>query len=275
MRRVSMETGRPALSNSPYLLAQLSDPHVRIDSDDGDAARSLAAAVKALLEVDPLPGAMLLTGDLVEHGHPDEYAHVRELLSPLPMPVHVLPGNHDDRGALRAAFGLPGSGDEPLRYSVQCGPLRIVVCDTTLPGRDEGRLGEAMLQWLDGELGVDARTPTVIAMHQPPLVTGVEPMDAICLPPEDRAGLADVLSRHPTVLRVVCGHVHRAMFSVLGGIGIFTAPSTYLQMELNFRAESIKLAKEPPGYALHLWKDGGLTTHVVPVVHAAVQPHRR
>ena len=271
-----METGRRALSSSPFLLAQLSDPHVRVDADAGDAAaRRLSAAVEALLEVDPQPGAVLVSGDLVEHGDAAEYARVRELLAPLPMPVHVLPGNHDVRGALRAAFDLPGSGEEPVRYSVQCGPVRVVVCDTTVPGHDEGRLGGAMLEWLDGELGIDGVTPTIIAMHQPPLVTGVPPMDAICLPAEDCAGLADVLSRHPTVQRVVCGHVHRAMYSVLGGVGIFTAPSTYLQMELDFHAETIKLAKEPPAFVLHLWSGGTLTTHVQPVAHAAVEPHRR
>ena len=58
----------------------------------------------------------------------------------------------------------------------------------------------------------------------------------------DVDGLASVLGRHPTVHRVVCGHVHRAIFAVLGGVGIFTAPSTYLQMELDFRATSIRLA---------------------------------
>src|SRR5690348_11106491 len=119
-------TSRPLLSNNPYLLAQLSDPHVRAESDDGHAARALSAAVKALLEFDPLPGAVLVTGDLAEHGGPVEYALVRELLEPLSMPVYVLPGNHDGRAALREAFDVPGSGEEPFRYSVQCGPLRVV-----------------------------------------------------------------------------------------------------------------------------------------------------
>jgi 3',5'-cyclic-AMP phosphodiesterase len=268
-------TSRPLLSNNPYLLAQLSDPHVRAASDDGIAARQLSAAVNALLEFDPLPGAVLLTGDLAEHGGPVEYALVRELLEPLPMPVYVLPGNHDGRAALREAFELPGSGDEPVRYTVQCGPLRVVVCDTTVPGRDEGRLGPEALAWLDGELGVDGVTPTIVAMHQPPLFTGVPPMDAICLPPDDCAGLAEIFGRHPTVQRVVCGHVHGAMYSVLGGVGVFTAPSTYLQMELDFQADDIRLSSNPPGYALHVWAGDSLTTHVQPVAHGATQPHRR
>jgi 3',5'-cyclic AMP phosphodiesterase CpdA len=192
------------------------------------------------------------------------------------MPVHVLPGNHDDRGAMRAVFGLPGAGGEPVRYSERCGPLRLVVCDTTLPGRDEGRLGPEALEWLDGELGRDGVTPTVVAMHQPPLVTGVPPMDEICLPAEDRRGLADLVGRHPTVQRIVCGHVHRAVYAVLGGVGVFTAPSTFLQLELDFRAPGgLKLVTEPPGFALHLWTDGGITTHVQPVAHGVVEPRRR
>ena len=47
---------------------------------------------------------MLLTGDLTETGDPRAYARLRELLAPLAMDVHPIPGNHDDRDALREAF---------------------------------------------------------------------------------------------------------------------------------------------------------------------------
>jgi 3',5'-cyclic AMP phosphodiesterase CpdA len=236
----------------------------------------LTAAVAAVRELDPRPTAVLVSGDLAEHGATGEYELVRELLAPLTMPVYVLPGNHDDRAAMRSVFRLPGAGGDPVRYSFRCGPLRVVVCDTTVPGRDDGRLEPDALEWLDGELGIDGVTPTVIAMHQPPLVTGVPPMDEMCLPAADRAGLADVVARHSTVQRIVAGHVHRPMYSVLGGAGVFTAPSTYLQLGLDFRSRSgIKLTTEPPGFALHLWTGEALTTHVLPVAHGSVEPHRR
>ena len=93
------------------VLAQISDLHLRVDGDDLGAARALEAAVAALLELRPAPDAVLVSGDLGEHGEAREYTRARELLAPLPMPVHMLAGNHDDAEALAEAFGTP------LRYT--------------------------------------------------------------------------------------------------------------------------------------------------------------
>jgi 3',5'-cyclic AMP phosphodiesterase CpdA len=104
---------RTAGSVAPLtLLAQLSDPHVFAATGDPAAADALAAAVRDVRALRPAPDAVLLSGDLAADGRPEEYARVRELVAPLAMAVHALPGNHDDRAALRAAFGLPGAGDE-------------------------------------------------------------------------------------------------------------------------------------------------------------------
>src|SRR4051812_44220172 len=101
------------------------------------------------MALDPAPDAVLLSGDVAADGRPEQYARVRELLTPLAGPVHALPGNHDDRAELRAAFGLAGAGGEPIRYAVEFGGLRLVLCDTTQPGRDDGRLDADALEWLD------------------------------------------------------------------------------------------------------------------------------
>src|SRR6266568_1553993 len=92
------------------LLAQISDLHVGVGVGDGEAAGRLEAVVGAVASLDPAAAAVVVTGDLVRSGEPAEYERVRELLAPLRMPVHVLPGNHDDRDALRAAL-LPGALD--------------------------------------------------------------------------------------------------------------------------------------------------------------------
>ena len=72
----------------------------------------------ALVALDPQPDAVLLTGDLTDDGDPRSYARVRELLAPLAVPVHPIPGNHDDRDALREAFadhpGVVPVGSEPF-----------------------------------------------------------------------------------------------------------------------------------------------------------------
>ena len=124
----------------PFLLAQLSDPHVGAEWFDDQSVTRLAAAVESLRAVRPQPDALLVSGDIADHATDEEYELVRELLEPLEAPLYVLPGNHDDRRALHRHFGVPGGDGEPVRYSVDLGPLRLVVLDTTRPGEDSGAL---------------------------------------------------------------------------------------------------------------------------------------
>lgn len=250
------------------LLAQISDPHIGIGSGDREPARRLEAVVAAVAALDPVPDAVVATGDLAQHGSPAEYERVRELLAPLRMPVHVLPGNHDDRDALRAAL-LPGEPPGPsgfVQYVRRVGPLRLVVCDTTVPGQDGGRICPERMDWLAGELAGDRETPTVIAMHHPPLVTGIRAMDAIGLDDPTRAELDDILWLAPNIRRVLAGHVHRAILATSGGCPVFTCPSTDVAIGLDLAdGAELSVRDEPPAFALHLTVGGGLTTHVQPV----------
>jgi 3',5'-cyclic-AMP phosphodiesterase len=243
----------------PALLAQLSDPHVRVGPGDAGSARALAAAVDAVLALRTPPDAVLVSGDLAEHAVAEEYERVRELLAPLPMPVHVLPGNLDDAGALREHFGC-----EP-RYAVACGALRLVACDTTLPGRDDGRLDAERLGWLEAQLAAEPDAPTIVAMHHPPLLIGIPVLDDIGLPAGDRDALAAVLAAAPQVRRVVAGHVHRAAVGALGGCVVVTAPSTNLQARLEIGARSFDFVAEPPGFALHVAQEDHVVSHLQPV----------
>ena len=119
------------------MIVQLSDFHVGA-TGGSDPVADARDAVRAVLELRPRPTAVLVSGDLADHGSPDEYLTVRDLLDALPLPVHVLPGNHDAREALRAAFPVAGGPADPYRWSAASGGLRVVGCDTALPGRDDG-----------------------------------------------------------------------------------------------------------------------------------------
>jgi 3',5'-cyclic-AMP phosphodiesterase len=240
------------------MIAQLSDPHLRIPEEHG-SADALARAVAAVLRLEPLPDAVLVTGDLAEHAAADEYARVRELLGPLPMPVHVLPGNHDDPLAMRESFPLDGDG--PYRYTARCGGLRLVACDTSRRGRDDGELE---LEWLEAELADDT-TPTIVAMHHPPLLTGIGGLDAIGLAPGRRAALADLLERSPHVRRIAAGHVHRGAFGVLGGCGVVACPSTNLQTRLQIGTEGFEIGDDPPAFAVHALVGDELISHLQPI----------
>jgi len=248
---------------TPSLLAQLSDPHVRLD-DDGASARALEAAVEAVLALRPLPQAVLVTGDIANGGDAREYERVRELLAPLTMPVHVLPGNHDDRDLLREHFGLDGAGapGEPLQYTARCGELRVVVCDTMRPGRDDGELRR---DWLQAQLAAEPEPPTIVAVHHVPLTIGLPVLDEIGLPAGDRDWLAELLARSPHVRRVVGGHVHRTVVGTLGGCGVLACTSNHLQARLEIGTPELSWVPEPAAFALHALLDGELVSHVQPI----------
>ena len=253
------------------LIAQITDTHIKPEGvlayQRVDTAAFLARAVEHILHLDPRPDLVFATGDLVDAGTPEEYRHLRHLLAPLPMPVHLVPGNHDDREAMRQVFPdhtyLPPRGF--IQYVVDGGGLRIVALDTLLPGSPAGLMDAERIGWLDARLREAPATPTLIFMHHPPFQTGIAYMDGIGL--EGADALADVVRRHPQVERIACGHLHRTIQARWAGTAVSTAPSTAHQVALDVR-ENVDLGftLEPPGYALHLWRRGlGLVSHVVAV----------
>ena len=253
------------------LIAHITDTHI---TSPGtllmgivDTASALEGAVAALNRLDPSPDAIVLTGDLVESGAPEEYAHLRGLLAPLRMPVFAIPGNHDAREPMREAFigdgYLPRQGF--LDYAIEDYPLRIVALDTLVPGEGGGALCSERLRWIDRILSGARDRPTLVLMHHPPFLTGISRMDRLGL--DGSAAFADIVRRHGQVERVACGHLHRPIESRFAGTIAGTAPSPAHQIVLDLRPEArLSFAFEPPGYQLHYWREGaGLVTHTVSI----------
>lgn len=252
------------MSNA-FILVQLSDPHVGADWGDGDPTARLAAAVESVRSLRASPSALLVSGDLADNGTDAEYQQVRDLLAPVAVPVYALPGNHDDRDALRRNFDVPGRDGEPVQYAVDLGPLRLVVLDSKRLGEESGELDSDRLAWLDAALAAAPHSPTMVAMHHAPVLTGIPALDELGLPPGDRRALGRVLERHPQVRRLVAGHAHRTIAADLGGCAVLAVPSTYIQARLDFRSDELELAAEPPGFAVHVVVGDDVVSHIQPV----------
>jgi 3',5'-cyclic AMP phosphodiesterase CpdA len=250
------------------LIAQLSDMHLRAEGqllyDRIDTAAYLERAVAHVLKLDPRPDVVIMTGDLVEAGKPAEYAHLRRLMAPLPMPVYVIPGNHDAREALRAAFAdkgyLPASGF--LQYAVEDWPVRLIGLDTLVEGKPHGALCQQRLTWLKARLEEQADKPAMLFMHHPPFDCGIETFDKSRLLEGDEQ-LADLVRRHGNVERATCGHVHRPIQTRWAGTMASIAPSTAHQATLDLHEHSALTMMMEPAIALHQWRPStGLVTHV-------------
>ncbi|MDH5339695.1 MAG: phosphodiesterase [Rubrivivax sp.] len=269
------------------MLVQLSDPHVvapgRLLLDRIDTPALLAQVVAGVAALQPRPAAVVVTGDLVDRGSAEEYAHLRALLAPLPGPVWLMPGNHDAAGVLRSAFAdhpeLRPPDDPALApfvlWAREVAGMRLVALDTVVPRASHGSLCEHRLAWLDSTLSAAPRQPTVVAMHHPPFLTGIRHMDDIGLL-DGSAGLAAVLQRHPQVERVICGHLHRPIVRRFGGTVAMTVPSTAHQIVLDLRADGpAAFRREPPGFAMHTLRDGAVVSHLAAVGdHGPVELYR-
>lgn len=250
------------------LIAQISDMHVKAEGEllfkRLDTPGYLERAVAHINALDPRPDLVLATGDLVEAGKPEEYAHLRRLLAPLAMPVYLTPGNHDARDALREAFAdhayLPRTGF--LQYTIETYAVRLIALDSLVPGKTRGELCAERLGWLEARLAESDR-PTIVAVHHPPFDCGIAAFDGERLD-EGSERLAELVRRHPNVERLICGHVHRPIQVRWAGSMASIAPSTAHQATLDLHESPLfSMMMEPPGLALHLWRPGtGLITHL-------------
>ncbi|XYH93735.1 phosphodiesterase [Sorangium sp. So ce1128] len=254
------------------LIAQITDMHVTDGGKDPakdlvDANASLARAVEALNAQPVAPDLVIATGDLTDHGSPEEYRILRDLLEPLAAPVYLIPGNHDDSRLMAGALGnpsyLPGGGGH-LSYVIDGYAIRVVALDTSDPERHDGVFSPDRAEWLDAALAAAPERPTLIAMHHPPFATGIWWMDAMGL--DGAARFREVLAGHPQVRRVICGHVHRSVQATWGPTMLSVCPSTAYQTVATLEpSHPPQLAAEPPSFQMHWWTGEGFVCHTLPV----------
>lgn len=257
------------------LIAQISDLHIcqKGDLAYGVSETNLFAerAIHALMRLNPMPDCVVVTGDLAENGYDEEYAIASELLGRLSCPVYVIPGNHDRREPLRQAFEsrgyLPPMG--PLNYSISCGELQLIALDSLEEGTGIGVLTDETLDFLSSALSEAKDRATLVMLHHPPFVTGIGHMDVVRLV-DGAQRLESIISAHPQVQRVLCGHAHRSIQQIFAGTLCQVAPSVAHQVTLDLRPEAPScFMLEPPGYLLHILQGGKIVTHTAQVDRAA------
>lgn len=265
------------------IIAQISDCHIVADGRPlfGRVATNamLERAIVSLNARAPAVDAIVATGDLVESGKPAEYECLRAILATANAPVYLLPGNHDDRVALRAAFpdhGYLGSSG-PVAYAIDRGTFSFVALDTTVPDAPHGAFDEDGARRLSELLDPRRHRTVLVFTHHPPFATGIWWMDAIGVKGGRR--FAETIRRYDNIERVACGHIHRSIARRWAGTVASVAPSTAHQLALDLADTAfLGLTLEPAGYDLHVFGVNGITTHTVavgtPEIFSHVTPER-
>lgn len=238
------------------IIAQISDTHILAPTSDDPAAQLRADCLRrCIADINrQRPDAVIFTGDTVQNGQPEEYAQLRELLAPLQAPLYLIPGNRDDKAALRTAFSdqpyWPENGGF-LHYVVEDHALRLVGIDSTLPGERQGVFCPARQAWLDAALSNQPDRPTVLFIHHPPFDVGDHYVGGYRRP-EEAAALTDVVRRHPQVERLLCGHVHWPVERPWAGTTACIMPSIAVDVR---KGIDETVAGKRPIYLLHCTSD--------------------
>jgi 3',5'-cyclic AMP phosphodiesterase CpdA len=215
------------------IIAQITDTHlVALDAVEPLAAartENLRACIADINGLDPPPEAVIHTGDITQHGQPAEFALARSLLCALEAPLYATPGNRDGRDGMARAFAGDGYvlSDCPfVHYAVEEHPVRLVAVDSLADdGGAKGDICDARLAALDATLAEAPTRPTALFMHHPPFDVPAAPDPFSYQHRRAAADLAAVVSRHPQLVRIFTGHMHRPCMDMVGGVAASTVPS--------------------------------------------------
>lgn len=203
------------------VFAQLTDVHVGNNTLNGEAAkRNLRAALAELATLDPVPGCVLVTADLVCSGRRDELEAFCALVADTPLRLVPVPANHDlwgesDDSAWRELLG-------PTRQVVDLDGLRVVSfqdMERQPDGAWKSHLAPEQLAWIDEQLAAAGNRATVAAFHGPLLREGADYRDSWRHSNADE--FLSVLARH-RVLAAVTGHWHRSAAWTVEGVRMIT-----------------------------------------------------
>jgi len=239
------------------VFAQVSDFHLGGGEPNTERAMKVMAYLNDLRQ--PLD-AILVTGDIADHGSPAEYEVARGILTST-HPVFVCPGNHDVRDVYRTVLLGEAGGEVPINRVHRIPGAVFALCDSSIPGSDDGYLDDDTIRWLSEVLdSTPTDTPAFVCFHHPPVRLHNPFIDQIRQRGEHR--LAALITSHPQVVAVLCGHAHTAAATTFAGRPLLVAPGVASTLKLPWEHGDDLDFQLPAAIAFHVLDDQRrLTTH--------------
>ncbi|KOG27893.1 phosphodiesterase [Streptomyces resistomycificus] len=244
------------------VLAHISDLHL-----DG-STRATERAERVRDRLWRLPGkvdALLVTGDIADHGTEAEYEEAARVLGlrdgDAPFPVLTCPGNHDSRAPYRKALLGRAAADGPVNSMHAFDDGAVLMCDSSIPGSDEGALDKETYDWIEATLDeLDGSLPALLAFHHPPAAVHHPLPDTYRLRGAER--LSALLERRPEISGLITGHAHTPAATTFAGRPLVVGPGVTWTLRLPWEGEQVADRDAPVGLAFHVLDDEGrLTSH--------------
>jgi len=262
-------------------IAQLSDTHFLEPGaePEGGFAYDTAAAFEAVLaDLEAQPGfdAVVVTGDVADHGRPEQYRIAFEALQRLPAPVMVTPGNHDQDAPFTVGMGGTHVSTPRVVHAENWCFLFVdsnagVMIDDGNGHRIDpvyearlhmnGSLGAAEAAWIRQVCTDTDADHVFVWLHHPPN-TGFDAERDLSYDAEWEALLADL----PKVRGLGAGHTHMPGEVEASGRPVFVCPA----FKNNFDLDAGTLL--PPGYRTYEFADDGTVSSQVHLVDGEAWP---
>lgn len=244
-----------------HTVLHLSDTHLvedrrplygAIDSDE-----QLTRVLDRLRAADTALDAIVITGDLADHGAPDAYDRLRAIVEPFAdergCPVLWVMGNHDDRAVFRTQLLDEPASTDSIDRVIHVNGLRIIALDSTVPGAHHGEITPEQLDWLRGELSTPAEHGTLVTLHHPPVPTVLPLLQMVELKNPDPF---EEVIRGTDVRGILAGHFHYSTHSMFGGVPVSVAAATCYTQDLVIPLGDTRAQNSGQGAALvHVYAD--------------------
>lgn len=242
-------------------ILHVTDPHLFADSEGTLRGTNTQASLQRVLHHYLANGwaadRAVVTGDLIQDDSAEAYERFRQLMQPLRMRMHCVPGNHDVRHLMQEVCCVP-----PFSYCAyeEIGDWLLVGLDSCVSGEAGGCLATEELDRLaDIVHGSDAKH-VMVSVHHPPIPMGSAWLDSVGLKNGDE--FLQVAASLGRVRLAVFGHVHQPYDRAHHGVRVIATPSTCRQFLPG--SDEFAVDDRPPAYRrIMLGADGSVDTELV------------
>lgn len=213
----------------------MSDLHLM---PEGETSMTLDTGVRLEQAVDSVIARFsdfdfcILAGDLADLGQKAAYERLKAIIARMPIPTYITLGNHDDRAAFLDVFGADfanaqtGKVDKAFDHE----GYRIIMLDSSEPGRVDGVLTPVQIDWLRARLMEALDRPVIVVLHHNANALHIAADRIRMLEPD---AFIAALKTHPDVRQVIAGHVHLTSTAFWRGLSFTTLAGGHYSVGFN------------------------------------------